>query len=126
MSPLVNVTIIINQPTTIHNIIKQDTDTKNLFERNDLLFPPLQVTSSPLIPSSTLMSCCWTFGTRRTASRSTPTTCRLSAPGRWRCLTSFATTIMAPFWTGRCLIPGLLLCIIPHSHTRHSHQLADK
>lgn len=46
-------------------------------------------------------------GTRRTASRATPTTPPPSAPEKWRCLTTFATTIMAPCWMGRSLIPGL-------------------
>lgn len=65
-----------------------------------------QVTSSLPIPSSTSMSCCWTCGTRRTASRSTPTTRRPLAPGRWRCPTTCATTTTARCWTGLSLTPG--------------------
>lgn len=68
---------------------------------------PVQVTSSLQIPSCTLTSCCSMFGTRRTASRSRPTTHPLSATEKWRCLTTFATTITAHCWMGRSLIPGL-------------------
>lgn len=55
-------------------------------------------------------------GTRRMASRSTLTTHLRPARGKWRCRTTFATTIMAPCWTGHSLIPGLF-GIILHSHT---------
>lgn len=75
-----------------------------------------QVTSSLLSPSFTLTSCCSMCGTQRTASRSTPTTHQQSAPERWRCLTLFVTTITAPCWMGRSLIPGLL-CIRSHWYT---------